>query len=340
VLEPMSEELGRTIKVDNRGHFELFGNHVHCFGADKADSYKSMTGMTAHGWYGNEVSLQHANTIQEAFNRCSGEDAFVIWDTNPDFPEHPIKVNFIDRSGEKLSSGKERVRSYHFVLDDNEFLPAEYIENLKRSTPAGMWYDRAIKGLWVAAEGLVYEHFDREMHIVKPFAVPDSWTKVRGVDFGYANPFVCLWGAVDHDGRLYITDEHYKANTLIKDHVTEIGKRRGRYSWTVSDHDAQERAELHSLGVPTVAADKDIEHGLQKVAERLVVQGDGYPRLMVFANCRNLIREFGLYRWEEQKDGRAAKEEPHKENDHAMDALRYMVMQLDRHRVVLENISL
>ena len=340
VLEPMSEELGKSIKMDNHNQFRLFGNHVHCFGGDKADSYKAMTGMTAHGWYGNEISLQHQNTIQEAFNRISGDDAFVLWDTNPDFPEHPIKTNYIDHSGERMQSGKEWVRSYHFTLDDNSFLPPEYVENLKRSTPPGMWYDRAIKGLWVAAEGLVYELFDRDMHIVKPFVVPPDWQRIRAVDFGYTNPFVTLWGAVDHDGRLYIYDEHYRSNTLIDDHATAIKRRTERVTWTVADHDAQERAELKAAGIHTVAADKDVEHGIQKVAERLVIQPDGYPRLMVSADCKNLIREFGLYRWEERKDGRAAKEEPHKESDHALDALRYMVMRLDRHAGKVSNISI
>jgi phage terminase large subunit len=148
-----------------------------------------------------------------------------------------------------------------------------------------------------------------------------------------------LWGAVDHDGRLYIYDEHYKANTLIADHANAINKRKGSFDWTVADHDAQERAELHDCGIPTMAADKDVEHGIQKVAERLVIQPDGFPRLMIFGTCGNLISEFGLYQWEEQKEGRAQKEVPHKENDHAEDCLRYIIMQLDRHQAKLMDMS-
>ncbi|OLS31890.1 MAG: hypothetical protein HeimAB125_14520, partial [Candidatus Heimdallarchaeota archaeon AB_125] len=132
VLEPLSEQFDKDTKISSDGSFTLSGNTVHCFGADKAHSYKTMTGMTAHGWYGNEVTLQHPNTITEAFNRCSGEDARIFWDTNPDYPEHPIKINYVDKSGELLSNEQLWIKSWHFELDDNPFLPAEYVENIKR----------------------------------------------------------------------------------------------------------------------------------------------------------------------------------------------------------------
>jgi PBSX family phage terminase large subunit len=339
VLDPLEEMFGVDTTIDSAGTFELFGNKVHCFGAEKADSYKTLTGMTADGWYGNEITLQHENSIQMAFSRISGADAWVLWDTNPDYPEHPIKLQHIDKSGERLSTGRLRVFSWHWELDDNEFLPADYVETLKASTPPGMWYDRLIKGLWVGAEGLVYELFDRNTHVVKPFDIPAGWMRVRAIDFGYTNPFVCLWGAVDYDGRLYIYDEHYQAQTLITGHADAIKRRPGSFSSTVADHDAQDRAELVNCGIHTRAANKEVELGIQKVAERLVVQSDGYPRLFISANCVNLIREFGQYAWEPRKEDRPVKEEPRKVNDHALDAARYMVMDLDIGRGGLSGVS-
>jgi phage terminase large subunit len=191
-----------------------------------------------------------------------------------------------------------------------------------------MWYDRHIKGLWVAAEGLVYELFDRNVHVIPPFTPPADWMRVNAVDFGFTNPFVCLFGAVDYDGRLYVYDEHYQAGALIKDHAAEIRKR-GEPRWTVADHDAQERAELTAEGVHTRAAIKDVSLGIQRVAERMVVLKDGYPRLFIAENCHNLIRELGQYVWETRKDDKPVKEEPRKTNDHAADAARYLVMGLD-----------
>ena len=328
VLDPLSEMFGVSTKTDSAGTFDLWGNHIHCFGADKADSFKAVTGMTAHGWYANEATLQHENTIQEAFSRLSGDDARVFWDTNPDYPEHPVKVQYIDKSGERLSSGRLRLQSWHFDLTDNPYLPPDYIESLRASTPPGMWFDRRVKGLWVAAEGLVYELFDRNVHVVPQFVPPAGWQRVRAVDFGFTNPFVCLFGAVDYDGRLYIYDEHYQAGALIGHHAKEI-HRRGDAEWTIADHDAQERAELAQCGVQTRPANKDVSLGIQRVAERLVVQPDRRPRLFIAANCVNLLRELTKYVWETRKDDKPIKEEPRKVDDHAVDALRYLVMALD-----------
>ena len=98
---------------------------------------------------------------------------------------------------------------------------------------------------------------------------------------------------------------------------------------TVADHDAQDNAEIKEYGIFTKEAKKDVSVGIQKVAERLVVQKDGRPRLFIFNNCSNLISEIGKYRWQESKEGRPVKEEPLKIDDHACDALRYMIMELD-----------
>jgi len=330
VLKPLSEDFGINTKLSTFNTFEMYGNLVNCFGTDKADSYKVITGMTAYGWLGNEITLSHSNSIQECFNRCSGEGARIYWDTNPDYPAHPVKADYIDRSGEKLESGAEHIKAWHFEIDDNPFLPPEYVESLKMNTPEGMWYDRKIKGLWVAAEGLVFELFNHNVHVIDPFDIPTEWLRYRAIDFGFRNPFVCLWGAVDGDGRLFIYDEHYEREKLLKYHAEQIKKRPGRFSCTVTDHDPQDVAELRTHGIVCSNANKSAEIGREKVAQRLTVQGDGKPRLFITSNCVNMISEFGRYVWEPQRDGKSAKEEPVKDNDHAMDALRYMIMHLDK----------
>ena len=340
IIKPFNDIFGLNIKLDNKNRFKMLGNTCNCFGGDTYDAYKAMTGFTSYGWLGNEITLQHKNTIQEAFNRCSGEGFHIFWETNPDYPDHPIKVDYIDKSGECLANGRERIRSYHFEIDDNPYLTKEYVENLKATTPPGMWYDRKIKGLWVAAEGIVYEGFRRDFHVIEPFDIPPHWDRFRAIDFGYTNPFVCLWGALDEDGRLYIYCEYKQAQVLIKDHVKHIRskteKAKDPYGQeheleynTVSDHDAQDNAELRNLGVYTKNANKDVTLGIQKVAERLVKHNDGKPRLFIFNTCGETIKEFGKYAWAEKKEGKPIKEEPVKVDDHCMDALRYMVAEID-----------
>jgi len=343
IIEPLRQLYpSEKLYLNNRNNFELFGNKIHCFGADKSDSYQAMTGMTSYGWYANEMTLQNTNTINEAFNRCSGKGYRIFGDTNPDHPEHYVKINFVDKSGETLENGRVRIKSFHFILDDNEYLDKGYVENLKASTPQGMWYNRRILGHWVAAEGVIYENFDKDIHVIEPFKIPDDWRRIRAIDFGYKNPFACGWFAIDNDGRVYMYKDYKKTETLIVDHAKKINSfveldehdNKINYDVTVADHDAQERAEYEQHDVYTRAARKDVILGIQKVAERLVVQPDGKPRLYFFSNCKDTIKEIQGYVWEPKKEGKPYKEAPLKVNDHCMDLLKYAILEIDGDRIV------
>jgi len=297
---------------------------IACADAHNEKSWGKVQGKTICGWLADEVVQYPQNFVNMAIGRCRGEGKVwpKFWTCNPDHPGHYILTDF-------LHSAKLDIKSWHFDLDDNPVLTEEYKDELKAAY-TGVYYDRYILGKWVLAEGSVYPDFSRETHVCKPVALPEHWYKVRAVDFGYTNPFVCLWGAVDQDGRLYIYDEHYRSKMLIRDHAAAIKRRGGQFYFSVADHDAQDVEELRAEGVETYNAKKDVTAGIQKVAQRLVVQKDGYPRIFIFDNCVNLIREFESYRWAEIKEGRNEKEDPIKDDDHALDALRYMVMELDK----------
>jgi phage terminase large subunit len=108
-------------------------------------------------------------------------------------------------------------------------------------------------------------------------------------------------------------------------------KQRGPVRMSVADHDAQDVAELRQAGVNTKPAEKDVLPGIRTVKARLQKHGDGRPRLYIHPRCVNLLREIGMYVWDESPSG-ATKERPRKENDHAMDALRYLCMAVDNAR--------
>jgi len=211
---------------------------------------------------------------------------------------------------------------------ENTYLDADFVSEMEASYSAE-YAAQEIDGKFVTFEGLVYSEFshDSDTGHIRTFDVKEDWQLCRGIDFGYTNPFVCLWGAIDGDGRLYIYDEHYMRKRLIKEHASVIKEVEGDFIWTVSDWDRQERAELEDAGVNTIKAQKDVSIGIQKVKSRLKDQPDGSPRLIVHPRCVNLIKEFGAYRWNPKAKG--GKEEPVKEFDHAMDVVRYMVMELD-----------
>jgi len=219
-----------------------------------------------------------------------------------------------------------------------------YMETLSASL-SGHRRARLLDGKWAAAEGLVYPEFSRDTHVLTTNVVPDSWRRIVSIDFGYVHPFVAQWWAIDEDGRMYLYRELYRSQRIVADHAKQIlalsaGE---RISAFISDHDAEDRATLAASGIQTVAADKDHRTGRDAVHARLNVQPDGRPRLFVLADCTvetdpvlygkkrptSTLAEFDCYAYPKGMDGKAEKEEPVKECDDGMDAMRYAVMWLD-----------
>ncbi|WP_037322848.1 phage terminase large subunit [Amycolatopsis thermoflava] len=273
----------------------------------------------------------------------------IIADTNPDTATHWLK--------KRCDKGVTRmIESRH---EDNPVLVREdgtrtevgeaYISKLDALT--GVRRLRLKDGLWVAAEGQIYEDWTPAIHHVDRFDIPDDWTRWWSVDFGFTNPFVLQCWAEDHDGRLYLYREIYRTRRLVEDHAKDIlhivapeGKwREPRPRAVICDHDAEDRATLERhLGLGTVAAKKTVSDGIQAVQARLRPAGDGKPRLFLLrdslverdsdleaaAKPLSTVDEIPGYVWD-VSEGKPPKETPVKENDHGVDALRYMVAERD-----------
>lgn len=231
-----------------------------------------------------------------------------------------------------------------------------YLAKLEALT--GVRYLRLRRGIWAAAEGLVYENFDPAIHFHNPIGMPPAhWTRYLVVDFGYRNPFCCQWWAQDRDGRLYMYREIYMTGRLVEDHakqILEVVKRGDGHRsdvWpprqVICDHDAEDRATLERhLSLSTDAATKNVSEGIQAFESRLKVRGDGKPGLYL---CRDAVverdpvlveakkptctaEEILEYIWDPSTAGAAAgtpKETPLKQNDHGMDCGRYLVAEVD-----------
>jgi phage terminase large subunit len=187
-----------------------------------------------------------------------------------------------------------------------------YIAKLERLT--GVRFQRLRKGLWVAAEGLIYEDFDPTVHLVNPFPIPASWSRWWVVDFGFTNPFVLQCWAEDPDGRLWLYREIYRTKRLVEDHAKHILRlvrrcaacceskakdhdchdcKACRLEWTeprprsvICDHDAEDRATLERhLGMGTSAAKKTVKDGIQAAQSRLRPAGDGKPRVFILRDA-------------------------------------------------------
>jgi phage terminase large subunit len=215
---------------------------------------------------------------------------------------------------------------------DNEMnLPADYIESLKK-LPDRMQRIH-LYGSDEESTGLVFDEFRAHKHLIAPYKLPTEFERVFALDHGLTNPTAVLWGAIDYDGKIYIFDEHYEAGKLISYHSAQI-KLRGNASTRFIDpscfNKIASQNRIYSIaeeyadnGIQFQPANNEVLAGINRVNEYF--KSD---MLFIFKNCTNTIREIESYKWKELKPGSEHNrpEEPVKRNDHAMDALRYLVM--------------
>jgi len=217
---------------------------------------------------------------------------------------------------------------------DNPYLAEEYIKDLEDSY-TGDFARQELLGEFVSFEGLVYEEFDRTVHVGQPRKGLEFSEVVAGVDWGYSNPAVILVIGLDGDGRAYVVEEWYQRRKRIGQIAQEA--KRLADKWDASamfECDPSEPANIYELVAANVnarGANNAVQEGIQVVKARLAVQGDGRTRLLISPTCVNLIAEMESYCWKENKLG--LKDEPEKANDHAVDALRYALMGVERRGV-------
>jgi PBSX family phage terminase large subunit len=271
-------------------------------------------------------------------------------DCNPDTPTHWLLQRCNRGAAVMLNSRHEDNPVLYGPDGQLTVAGAAYMARLDALT--GVRYQRLRLGLWVAAEGVIYDGWQPAVHLIDRFKIPLDWTRWWTVDFGYVHPLVIQCWAEDPDGRLYLHRELYATRTLVEDaarQMLEIVAPRGVWHEpkpraVVTDHDAEDRATLaRHLGLPLTPAKKAVSPGIQAVQARLRPAGDGKPRLFVLRDSLiardpeqelakkpcSTVEELPGYVWLPPAPGRQAKEEPLKEADDGCDALRYMVAHRD-----------
>jgi phage terminase large subunit len=318
------------------------GSRCYVVGMDRPGSVLSGEFSWIYVNQAEELTLDAWETLA---TRCTGRGVvtkvpMLMGDCNPGPPAHWILK-------------RDVLRVLYAKHEDNPtlFTDSGAITDQGRRTLAvldsltGVRKERLRFGRWVSAEGVVYESFDRGVHVIEPFRIPRDWRRFRSIDFGFSHAFVCLWCALDDDGRLYVYREVHRTKRIVEDHATDIRRldKGESIEATVADHDAEDRATLARHGVYTIAANKAVSAGIQAVQERLRLAGDGRPRVFVFSDAlverdetlaaahrpTSLIEEFESYSWPKDAGGRAIKEAPVKVDDDAVDCLRYAVMYAD-----------
>lgn len=328
--------------VRSKNRFEYPNGSILAYGGMADEEQKEQIRSIGQAGGVDIAWMEEANRFteddyQELLGRMRGHAANwqqVILTTNPDAPTHWIKQRLID-------GGEAAV--YYSAATDNRHNPATYLATLGRLT--GVAKARLVEGQWVQAEGVVYEEYDDAVHYIEPFPIPQEWRRIRSIDFGYTNPFVCQWWAIDPDERMYLYRELYMTGRTVADHAQRIKQLSAgeTYAATICDHDAEDRATLMQNGIPNAPADKRLSVGIEHVKERLKIAGDGKPRIFFVRGALverdeslvaakrpcSTVQEITGYVWPKGIDGKAIKETPVDLDNHGMDAMRYAVMAVD-----------
>lgn len=314
VLSELENTFGLELKPDRNGHYSIFGVEIIPAYTGNERGMRAIRGMTSYGAYINETSLSTQSAFTEIVNRCSKKGARIICDTNPDVPTHWLKKNYIDNA-----KPEAKIKSFNFTLDENTFLPADYVSSLKASTPSGMFYDRAILGLWVTADGVVYRDFDSQKMVKPSLAeqVPRDALYYAGVDWGYEHKGSIVVFA-DYGGKTYLLEEHTKQFEEIDYWVSvakSVQERYGRIRFYADSARPEHVARFNREGIHCINANKSVLSGIEEVASlmkqgRFFVNKDG---------IQEFLEEVYQYVWDERSGM------PVKQHDDCMDAVRYAI---------------
>lgn len=295
-------------------------NYFYIFGGKDESSQDLIQGITLAGMFFDEVALMPESFVNQATARCSVDGAKLWFNCNPAGPYHWFKTEYLDKLNDK------NFLHLHFTMDDNLSL-SERVKNRYKRMYSGVFYKRYIQGLWVLAEGIIYDMFNEKKHKVD--TVDRAYTQFYiSIDYGTLNPTTfSLWGFFDkkwfkvkeyyYDGRKsgrQKTDEEYYSD------LVEFAGDKNISALIIDPSAASFIATVKKYGkFRTKKAKNDVIKGIRNMATALK---DG----LVFFNdcCTETFREFSSYVWDE-KAAERGEDKPVKQNDHVMDADRYFI---------------
>ena len=292
-------------------------NRFYLFGGKDESSASLIQGMTLSGVLFDEVALMPRSFVEQAMARCSVTGSKFWFNCNPEYPEHWFHIEWIKKVKDK------NALYLHFTMDDNPSL-SEQVKRRYENLYSGVFYERFVKGRWVAVHGAVYPFMaDEDMYCDVPqggfsdFAISCDYGTVNPASFGLWGKQNDVWYRIDEyyfnsrtEGFQKTDEEHYKA-------LCDLAGER-KISQVVADPSASSFIEVirRHGDFNVIPAQNNVVNGIRRVSQTLK---DG--TIKICRNCTSSKREFNLYRW----DSRKLDDTPIKENDHAMDDIRYFV---------------
>lgn len=320
---------GERLEVSNGKHTNTF----YIFGGKDASSYQLIQGITLAGVLLDEVALMPRSFVDQALARCSITGRKFFFNCNPEAQLHWFNQEWI------LQPEKHNALHLHFTLDDNPSLD-ESIKEAYRSMYSGVFYQRYIEGLWVSTEGVIYsDMFDPKENVIKAADAEKMLFEGEpyvSCDFGIQNATVfLLWRKVAGEQRYICTKEFYYSGRDEKRQMTVSELVDGLKTMlngispkcVIVDPSASAlKVELRKKGFKVMDAKNEVLNGIANTGKLL------QDRKLMFSDaCSHTIDEFSLYMWDDKASERG-EDIPIKENDHAMDALRYFVSTLYLHQ--------
>lgn len=299
----------------------MFGREVHIVGANDESSAGKIQGATIAKAWGDEVTLWPKSFWDMLVTRLRVAGARFLGTCNPGPQAHYLR-------SEWMLKPETDTHVEHFTIDDNTFLPASYIAQMKRSF-AGVFYRRFILGEWVSAEGSIYQSWDEETMVINPEDMPAMREVLSlGIDYGTTHPTRGSLLGVGVDNKLYVLDEWAPDRGTDATMSRQLFTKRKEWAakgwvptWTYVDPAAASFSlQLFEDNHPDVTkADNKVLDGIRTI-DSLLDNG----QLLISSTCTELIQELPGYRWDE-KAKEKGKEQPVKEQDDAVDGLRYAV---------------
>lgn len=319
---PVLEQLGfscKTILSRNEIIISYSGqqNKFYLFGGKDESSAALIQGMTLGGVLLDEVALMPRSFVEQTLARCSLEKSKFWFNCNPEYPQHWFNVEWIKKANSK------NCLHIRFKMQDNPSLSKEMIERY-RNLYSGSFYERFVEGKWVAAEGVVYPMFNEKTHVVIP---PDvNFEKyIISCDYGTVNPSSFgLWGK--KEDKWYRIREYYHDSRKLgiqktdEEHYTSLDELAGncKIENVIVDPSAASFIQCirRHKKYKVIPAKNNVIDGIRMVSDALKER-----KILFSPSCVDTIREFSLYRW----DDSIVRDAPCKENDHAMDDIRYFI---------------
>lgn len=314
------------LTVRGNGHT----NRFFVFGGKDESSYMLIQGLTLCGVLFDEVALMPRSFVDQAVARTLSVPTAKLWfNCNPENPMHWFKKEYVDDADGENSRNSLHL---HFTMRDNPIMTEDLIEKAERQF-TGVFYKRYILGEWVVAEGAVYPQFDKDKHVVNVERVKKGLIAANkkwggeyyiSIDYGTTNPCsMGLWLDTGHGA--YRLREYYwnSRETAVQktddEYYAELEKLAGGYdikSVVVDPSAASFITLIRKKGKFRVRpAVNEVLDGIRYTGS-LLSQG----KILFDESCESIIKEFGLYSWNEK---RTDKDAVIKENDHAMDDMRY-----------------